>query len=199
MKSLLLPLIAAVVLCPFAWANQEPIIGGPCEGCENVFVGLPEQLDSVSRIAALDEPGQPLVVEGTVKTLEGTPAAGIIVYAYHTNAEGVYPKAQTRHGALRGWVKTDEMGHYRFETIRPGGYPTSSIPQHIHMHIIEPGRGTYYIDDILFEDDTRLTQVHHEQMRRGRGGDGFCQPTRDPDGTWRVERDIILGKNIPGY
>ena len=53
---------------------------------------------------------------------DGAPAAGIIVYAYQTDATGIYPRGSTRHGRLRGWVRTDEAGRYRFDTIRPGAY-----------------------------------------------------------------------------
>jgi protocatechuate 3,4-dioxygenase beta subunit len=31
--------------------GREPIVGGPCEGCEAVFEGVPEHLVSRARIA----------------------------------------------------------------------------------------------------------------------------------------------------
>lgn len=64
--------------------------------------------------------------------------------------------------------------------------------------MLEPGRGTYYIDDLLFDDDVLLTSAHRRQLPE-RGGPGLARPTRDKDGVWRVHRDIILGLNIPGY
>ena len=177
---------------------RERIIGGPCEGCENVFVGLPADLNSSSRIAAADEPGEALIIEGTVRTPDGEPAAGIIVYAYQTDAKGIYPKGTTRHGNLRAWARTDEDGYYRFDTIRPAAYPGSSIPQHVHMHVIEPDRVTYYIDSVHFDDDPLLTPAERRRFR-DRGGSGICEPSKDEDRAWRVRRDITLGKNIPGY
>jgi protocatechuate 3,4-dioxygenase beta subunit len=178
---------------------RAPVIGGPCEGCEQVFVGLPAELASRSRIAPAEEPGEPLIIEGVVRSADGKPVEGVVVYAYHTDAGGVYPRGTTRHGRLRGWARSGSDGRYRFDTIRPGGYPGLDTPQHIHMHVIEPGRATYYIDDILFDDDPRLTTVHRRQMLRGRGGDGLARPTRDANGVWRVQRDIVLGQGIPGY
>lgn len=178
---------------------REPIIGGPCDGCEIVFEGMPEALGSQARIAPAREPGEPLVIEGTVRTARGAPADGIIVYAYHTDASGVYPRSATRHGRLRGWARTDASGHYRFATIRPGAYPGRDIPRHVHMHVIEPGRGAYYIDDVVFEDDPLLTPAYRERMRRGRGGQGITRPEKDGAGLWHVRRDILLGSNIPGY
>jgi len=190
--------MAAVVLCSGLVLAREPVIGGPCEGCENVFAEMPAQVVSAARIAPPDEPGVPMMITGTVRAKDGTPAAGIIVYAYHTDAAGVYPAALTRHGRLRGWARTDQHGEYRFSTTRPGAYPEGGVPEHVHMHVIEPGRATYYIDDLVFGDDPLLT-ARHRQVMRGRGGDGLSDPRRDDNGVWQVRRDIVLGLNIPGY
>lgn len=186
--------------------GREPIVGEPCEGCEAVFQGLPHELPTVARIAPPGEPGEALRIEGDAVYPDGTRAAGIIVYAYHTNAEGIYPRderlrgrAAYRHGVLRGWVETDADGRYRLDTVRPAGYPNSDMPQHVHMHVIEPGRCTYYIDDIVFTDDPRLTQDRIDQYTHGRGGSGVVTPRRDRSGVWLVERDIVLGEGVPDY
>jgi len=180
-------------------------VGGPCEGCESVFERLPEEVPSSSRIAPTGEQGEPLVIQGRVTHRDGSPAPGTIIYAYHTDTEGIYPRDESlrglaayRHGRLRGWARADDNGKYRFETIRPGGYPGSDQPQHVHMHVIEPGRCTYYIDDIIFTDDPRLTPGLIEQYNHGRGGPGIVTP-RDEEGVWFVERDIVLGERIPDY
>ena len=180
-------------------AARAPVIGGPCQGCELVYQDMPGALSAQGRIATASEPGEPMRIDGTVRTSDGTPARDVIVYAYQTNAEGIYPDGSNRHGRLRGWARTDASGHYRFDTIRPGAYPGRSIPEHVHMHIIEPGVGTYYIDDIIFADDALLTPAHLKRMRRGRGGAGLSEPGRDNAGVWRVRRDITLGENIPDY
>ncbi len=187
---------------------QEPIVGLPCEGCEAVFQGLPETLAASARIAPESEPGEPLRIEGTVTHAKGRPAPGVIVYAYHTDSKGIYPtdssvsrlgEAAARHGRLRGWVKTDEKGRYRFDTIRPAGYPDSDLPQHVHMHVIEPGRCTYYIDDLMFDDDPRLTPKMRQNLVLDRGGPGVVMPVRTGEGGWLAVRDIGLGAKIPGY
>jgi protocatechuate 3,4-dioxygenase beta subunit len=185
---------------------REPIVGLPCEGCEAVFEGLPPAPETDARICRKDEPGQPLRVDGTVFDAAGHPAAGIIVYAYQTDSRGIYPAddryrgfAAYHHGLLRGWAKTDAGGRYSFATIRPAGYPDSDIPAHIHMHVIEVGRCTYYIDDILFADDPRLTSEKKAALTPGRGGSGLVVPQSDSSGGWVVRRDIHLGRNIPGY
>lgn len=186
--------------------GREPIVGLPCEGCEAVFAGMPVSLTSSARIASAGEAGEPMQIVGTVRDGDGRVASGVIVYAYHTNANGVYPtddsqrgKAGFRHGRLRGWAKTDANGRYQFDTIRPAGYPSTDLPAHVHMHVLEPGRCTYYIDDILFEDDPRLTADMRRKLTLGRGGNGIAIPHQDADGVWLVTRDITLGERIPGY
>lgn len=207
-------IVVSCLLAACGWAEApggaaarvpEPILGPPCEGCAEVFNGLPASLASSARIAPPGEPGEPLRLEGTVTDVKGRPAAGVIVYAYQTDAGGVYPRdpgsdgrSASRHGRLRAWAKTDEAGRYRFDTIRPGSYPNSRIPQHIHMHVIEPGRGTYWIADVVFDDDPHLTTAERGRTPE-RGGKGLTVPRRDAGGTWLVVRDIRLGEQVPGY
>lgn len=182
----------------------EPVIGGPCEGCEAVFQGMPATLTPTARIAPAGESGAPLVLGGRVIGRDGTPQPGVVVYAYHTNAKGLYPRpsrstgaAGDRHGALRGWAVSGPDGRYMFETIRPGAYPARDNPEHIHLHVIERGCATYYLDDVMFTDDPLLTSEARARLSTGRGGSGIVTPTRH-DGRWRVVRDIYLGRAIPG-
>ena len=117
---------------------------------------------------------------------------------------GIYPAPEKslsrwadRHGRLRGWVASDADGTYTFETIRPASYPGQKVPQHIHMHVIERGCATYYIDEVLFTDDPLLLQ---RDGHPDRGGSGITTPKRyTSPGAWHVVRDIHLGRNIPGY
>jgi protocatechuate 3,4-dioxygenase, beta subunit len=196
--------LAIIVATTGVWLQaQEPIVGRPCEGCEAVFEGLPSSLAATARLAPAGEPGDPMTLTGQVLGADGRPRAGVIVYAYQTNAAGVYPPsslrtgAAARHGALRGWALSGADGRYTFETIRPGTYPTRDAPAHIHMHVIERGCATYYIDDVMFEDDPLLTPaVRRTQTMRG--GPGIVAATR-VNGRWMATRDIHLGRNIPGH
>jgi protocatechuate 3,4-dioxygenase beta subunit len=199
-------LIAVPLLLSLAAQAQEPVAGLPCEGCEWVFSGLPNALAARARIAPFSELGEPMVVSGKVSGADGKARAGVIVYAYQTNAAGIYPTTglpadapARRHGTLRGWTRTDANGGYAFDTIRPAGYPKTNLPAHIHMHVIEPGCATYYIDDIVFTDDPRLTPNAIARMAQPRGGSGVTTPQRKDAGPWLVKRDIQLGSNIPGY
>lgn len=197
--------LSMLLISPAALAQAERVVGGPCEGCGAVFAGMPDEIGARTRIGPESEPGEPLVLSGTVYDLQGLPKPGVVVYAYHTGADGRYPTARgvkdreaRRHGRLRGWARSDVAGHYRFDTIRPGSYPLRSDPAHIHLHVIEPGCATYWIDDVLFTDDPKLTDKVRARMDRDRGGNGVVAPKRD-DGGWSVTRDIRLGMNVPGY
>ncbi len=189
---------ALIALAEPLTLTTAPVIGGPCQGCEFVYEGLPSTLTSTARIAPPDEPGEPLILEGVARHADGSAAAGVVVYAYHTDVAGVYPKDLTFHGRLRGWARTDADGRYRFSTIRPAGYPDGAECAHIHMHVIEPGTGTYYVDNVVFDDDPDLPQRLRERSAHGRGGSGLTFPKK-VDGVWQVRRDITLGQNIPGY
>ena len=186
-------------------AGGERIVGLPCEGCEGVFQGLPARLAASARIAPAAEPGEPLVLTGVVKDRAGAPQPGVVVYAYHTDPGGVYPSdrrlsgAAARHGRLRGWTRTDAAGRYTFQTIRPGGYPGEAVPQHIHMHVIEPGRCTYYLGDVLFADDPRLTPALRAKETDAHGGSGLVQPQGGARVGWKATRNITLGRDVPGY
>ena len=73
-------------------------------------------------IAGPDEPGERLVVTGRV--LDGsTPIAGVSIYAFHADMKGLYEREGISRGLdprLYGAMRSDETGHYRYETIRPG-------------------------------------------------------------------------------
>ena len=56
---------ALLALAPMVASAREPVVGGPCEECESVYVQIPAHIPSVARIAPPEEPGTPLRIEGT--------------------------------------------------------------------------------------------------------------------------------------
>ena len=185
-------------------APREPIVGLPCEGCDAVFDGLPSSIPSRVRLASASEPGEPMLLHGRVRDARGKPRAGIIVYAYQTDREGVYPTITrgvgteaARHGRLRAWARSDANGDFAFDTVRPGHYPGREMPQHVHLHVIEPGCATYYIDDAMFLDDPVLAAARGGLTLDDRGGSGLLLPERI-DGLWHARRDIVLGLGAAG-
>ena len=141
------------------------------------WCGMQDAPDSLSwsfQIALEGEPGDRLFVEGTVYQQDGeTPAEEVLIYVYHTNARGVYPKRgdetdnAARHGYLRGWMKTDSEGRYRFETIRPAPYEThGGEPAHVHYTIQAPGQDEYWLNAAWFSDDPRDTRENLARAAR---------------------------------
>jgi protocatechuate 3,4-dioxygenase, beta subunit len=194
--------IALLTICISASCQNRKAIGG-CEDCDMMFAGMPAVINWETQISPAGEQGEPLVITGTIFKPDGrTPAPGVILYLYHTDAKGEYspsPGQQDarRHGHLRGWMKTDAQGRYKFTTIRPASYPEGRNPQHIHPLVYESDKGYYWIDEYLFDDDPYLTEKERNSQQ-GRGGVGIMKLTKK-GGVWTGTRDIILGKNIPGY
>jgi len=120
-------------------------------------------------IAPESEPGSRMVVSGQVFRPDGvTPAAGVIMYAYHTDAKGIYNERQSFQipPRLQGWLKTDAQGRYEYRTIRPAQYPNQTIAAHVHYHFWGPGVPPQFSDELLFSDDTK---VKDEDRRRSAG------------------------------
>jgi len=188
-----------LTLClPFGVEAQERPGLHRCEGCEAIYEHPFDDLSWRTVIPLSSEPGELLILTGRVYHSDGeTPAPDVVVYAYHTNDDGVYPTRGSeqgwarRHGYLRGWVKTNAAGEYRFETIRPATYPSRTEPAHIHMTIKEPDRQEYWIEAVVFTDDPLVT-IAYRAAEEGRGGSGIVTPVRDSHGIWIVRRDIIL-------
>lgn len=205
MKSILSALLVLTALATSCGQSpSEKRVGGACDGCEAMMEGMPASIEWETNIAPPGEPGEKLVLSGTIYKSDGkTPAPGVILYVYHTDNKGEYSPAPNqrfarRHGHLRGWVKSDANGKYRFTTIRPASYPTGRNPQHIHPLVKEEGKSLYWIDEYLFDDDPFLTAEERSRQEK-RGGAGVIHLTKDDGGSWTGKRDIILGLNIPGY
>lgn len=188
----------------FAQSNR---VGGPCEGCAAIYESpVPfEQIKSFTALPDVSWDGKkPMGINGIVYKADGkTPAPGVVLYIYHTDATGHYPKKGNqkgwakRHGYLRGWVRTDASGFYKFGCLRPAPYPGGTEPAHIHVIVKEPGINEYYIDEFLFSDDPLLTAAKKAKLAN-RGGSGVVKII-DVGNMYKGERNIYLGKNIPGY
>lgn len=110
----------------------------------------PASLTSSARIAATSEPGSPLTIRGQLLGVNGSPAADAIVFGYHTDREGLYDRRENgpHSWRLRGWVKTDKEGRFTFETIRPGSYPNSNNPPHVHFTAFLPNGERYHAGEL---------------------------------------------------
>ena len=183
---------------------QSNKLGGPCQGCEAIYETNHQNLSPVDTLPQFDTALQKIKITGTVYKIDGkTPAKNVIIYVYHTNEKGIYPKKtsskgwEKKHGFIRGWVKTDASGAYTFYTFKPASYPNTTIEQHIHFTIKEPFKREYYISDITFNDDPNLSS-RTKNRKNPRGGKGIVLLKRE-NGILVGYRNIILGQNIPNY
>jgi protocatechuate 3,4-dioxygenase beta subunit len=181
-------------------------IGGPCDGCEAIYESpVPfEKLSWIDTLPDFNETGPKLMISGTVYQQDGiTPARDVVLYVYHTDQTGHYTNRYhekgigARNGYIKGWMKTNEKGQYKFYTLKPASYPNSNNPAHIHPIIKEPGKNDYYIDEFVFDDDPFLSSAERGKLEN-RGGNGILTLEKK-DGIWYSVRDIYLGRNIPDY
>ena len=185
--------------------DKKKLIGGGCDGCELMYVGMPKNIKSIDTSAGWTENGQKLLLTGTVYKLAGKiPAPNVIMYYWQTDNNGYYSPKEgmdeqaKRHGHIRGWVKSDENGKYSIYTIRPAPYPNDNMPAHIHTSIKEPNiKDEYYIDEFVFDDDRLLTSAKRKALEN-RGGSGILRVLLSSD-LQLAEHNIILGLNLPNY
>jgi protocatechuate 3,4-dioxygenase beta subunit len=185
--------------------NSAARVGGPCEGCEAIYESpVPEdKMESTIYLPDWNDKGPKLEIKGVVYKKDGSPAPGVIIYVYHTDQKGLYPTRGDekywgkRHGYIRGWMKTNDKGEYKFYTLRPASYPQGRNPQHIHVTIKEPGLNEYWIDEYLFSDDPYLSE-QEKTNSRNYGGNGLLTTKLEGD-IQKAERNIYLGKNIQNY
>lgn len=185
-------------------ASKKKQVGGGCEGCEAIFEFGEKTLLSFDTLPGFNTSELKLKITGTVFYQDGkSPANGVILYIYHTDRTGIYPKNGNesgwarRHGYIRGWIKTDQSGKYTFYTFRPAAYPDGTEPEHIHLTAKEPDKNEYYLDEFVFDGDPILTQEKRKSLDN-RGGSGIGKPKQE-NGILTFRRDIILGLNIPDY
>lgn len=174
--------------------NQvEPSWGGTFE--------TPEDISWRTVIPPKGELGEKLIISGTVFLSDGkTPAQDVIVYVYHTNNKGVYPKKGNEkgngkhHGYLRGWMRTDSNGRYEFETIRPAPYESlEGGPAHIHYTIESPKYPEYWLTGLWFSDDPRVN-ANMNKIQRDGGFSNITTLTKDENNILRGSRNILLQK-----
>jgi protocatechuate 3,4-dioxygenase, beta subunit len=184
--------------------TQQPV-GGGCEGCELMYVAMPNEITPEHRSIGWTEGTQKLMVTGRVFQRDGkTPAPGIIIYYWHTDENGLYssnsqtPANARQHGKNRGWVKSDKDGNYTMKTVRPGAYPNDVIPQHIHLSIKEPDIPQEYYADLYFEDDPLYAGHVKKYGKIDRAGNELLRVRRE-GGVLIADHAVILGLNIPNY
>ncbi|MFI7080081.1 protocatechuate 3,4-dioxygenase subunit beta [Micromonospora sp. NPDC049903] len=147
--------------------------------------GRVSEADADLTLAAGGEPqGQRIIVQGRVLDGDGRPVPHTLVEIWQANAAGRYRHARDNwaapldpHFTGVGRTLTDETGHYRFVTIRPGAYPWGNHhnawrPAHIHLSLF--GRAftqrlvtqMYFPDDPLIPLDPIANSIPDEKARQ---------------------------------
>ena len=96
---------------------------------------------------------------GTVVDATGTPIPGASLYVYQTDHEGYYgvkPASDSRNPRLKLFLRSDAKGAWSFDTVKPGSYPGTRNPAHIHFEVAATGRASR-IFEIVFEGDPFIT------------------------------------------
>jgi protocatechuate 3,4-dioxygenase, beta subunit len=161
----------------------------PCGSCKP-----PSSISSQAAIAPSSEPGDLLLITGTVYEPDGTtPARDITLFLFHTDAKGHYNDPDDANNPrLYGWVRTGADGRYEFRTIRPGPYPSLTTPAHIHVHFFGPGRPEWFIPEYWFEGDPRIPAKDRDLPARLGLFSPVVRLTKGSDGVWRGQRHIRL-------
>jgi len=169
----------------------------------------PDDADLTSQHAG-DPLGERIVVSGRVVDDRGHPVRNTLVEIWQANAAGRYAHQVDQHPAPldpnftgAGRCLTDEDGHYRFVTIKPGAYPWGNHPnawrpQHIHFSLF--GRAfterlvtqMYFPGDPLLEFDPIYHSIREEKARHLLIS-SFDWETTTPDWALGYRFDIVLG------
>ncbi|MGB3079590.1 MAG: hypothetical protein WBB31_10975 [Saprospiraceae bacterium] len=125
-------------------------------------------------IASSHEPGTKITVKGHVVDKKGKAYKNILLYFYQTSDSGWYAdtaahilekEGDMKHARLFGYLKTDEKGEFSFETIKPNGYPKSSITGHIHIQcMVSDSKSLTGPTELHFEDDRRMNKLRKKEI-----------------------------------
>lgn len=146
-------------------------------------------------ISPQNEPGDALQVSGTVYGPDGkTPIAGATVYVYHTDIHGNYShdsRSGSSNPRIKGTMRTNAEGQYAYRSIKPGPYPDSRVPAHIHYLVSAPGY-QQKVFEIVFDDDPFVTADIRARAKRENSIYSIKKLERDSQGVWRCVQDVQL-------
>ncbi len=151
--------------------------------------------------------GEPCVVRGHVRDLEGRPVAGARIEVWQADAQGTYDVQREGLGQAqaRGVLVAGPDGGYHFRSILAESYPIPDDgpvgdmlratrrhpwrPAHLHFMIQAPGHETL-ITHVFRNGDRYLDSDAVFGVRESLVADWV----RQPDGSWLVEYDFVLNR-----
>lgn len=176
-------------------------------------VGLLSLGDNIARG---DGDGEPCLVRGTVKSMDGTPVAGAVLDIWQAASNGLYEQQDSDQPEmnLRGRFATDEQGRFHFRTVKPLYYPVPGDgpvgemlravgrhnfrPAHIHFIITHAGyepvvtqlfdrQDGYIASDVVFGVKDSLI-VDFKRI----GSSGLAEEAAMSPDDWLLEYDFVL-------
>lgn len=138
--------------------------------------------------------GEPLIVSGRVVIgSDCQPARGAVLDVWQADHEGLYDidrghRDEPGKWYLRGRIRADAQGRYRFETIRPAAYGLGGRmrPAHIHFKITASG-GRPLTTQLYFAGDPNLESDPLRAVRTE-----LVRPMGRSDGVMSCQFDITL-------
>lgn len=187
-----------------AMNNDKPL------GCTEPTVFGPFFLEEAPRFALGDDvangaKGEPCMVRGTVKSLDGTPVPNALINVWQADADGNYDVQYTHlaHPQARGILNADAEGKFHFKTILAEAYPIPSDgpvgkmlaatqnhpwrPAHLHF-MIEAEGYERLITHVFREHDQYLDSDVVFGVRSSLIADWV----KLPDGSYSLEFDFVL-------
>ena len=155
---------------------------------------VPRTLSSSVWLGSKDEPGEQIVIRGTVFKSDGTtPDSGVVFFLYQTDAGGYYhrPQEDVFHPRLYGWLMTGSDGQYAIHTIKPAPEVlAASEPSHIHVHIFGNGMPEHFLHEFWFAGDRNISSRQYGRLTARGSYSPILSLTRSPDGTLQGTRNI---------
>jgi protocatechuate 3,4-dioxygenase, beta subunit len=154
----------------------------------------PPGIGTRATLVQAGERGEPLDVAGRVFAPDGkSPARGVTVYAYNTDADGYYGANRAEYPPrIYGWMKTGDSGEFELRTIRPGRYPGMQVPAHVHFALWGGGYPPQWTEELRFEGDSYLMGDAIAEDRQ-RGEFATIRPlVKGADGVWRCSIALRL-------
>ena len=165
--------------------------------------------DDISKVDGKGALGERIIVAGRVTDENGRPVPRAMVEIWQANASGRYHHARDQHDAPLdpnflgcGRVFSDDDGHYRFTTVKPGAYPWGNHwnawrPIHIHFGLHGPGFAQRLITQMYFPGDPLLDldpvfQAMPDLAARARLVSRFDLQVTQPDFALGYRFDIVL-------
>jgi hydroxyquinol 1,2-dioxygenase len=187
-----------------AMNNDKPL------GCTEPTVFGPFFLEDAPRYELGDDvsngaTGEPCMVKGTIKGLDGKPVANALINVWQADADGNYDVqyADLAHPQARGILHSDAEGRFHFKTILAEAYPIPVDgpvgtmlkatknhpwrPAHLHFMIEAPGYERL-ITHVFRDHDQYLDSDVVFGVRSTLIADWI----KHPDGTYSLDYDFVL-------